>query len=152
MAWKMHRKVWKRGSAGSTAIEFALLIPTLAIFVSGVAELGFTLYQAGRVYDAIEAGLLYAAQNGWNSSGISAAVVNATGFPGITASPSPSQFCGCPGTGGITTAACSSTCSNGNTPGQYVQINSLLARVSIVSFPGLGLPSTLSATAIVRLN
>jgi Flp pilus assembly protein TadG len=137
---------------GVVAIELGLLVPVLAIFVTGVIELGFGLYQAARVYDASEAGMLYAAKYGWNSTGIAAAVVNATGIPGIAATPSPSQFCGCPGTTAVTTVTCSSTCADGSTPSQYIQINASLTRQSIVSFPGLGLPSTLAAQAILRVN
>ena len=137
---------------GSVAIELGLLIPLLAIFVTGVVELGFGLYQAARVYDASEAGMLYAAKYGWNATGISAAVVNATSAPGIAATPSPSQFCGCPGTTAVATVICSSTCANGSVPSQYIQINASLTRQSIVSFPGLGLPSTLTAQAILRVN
>jgi len=118
----------------------------------GIAELGFSLYQATQVYNAAETGMVYASKYGWNSAGISAAITNATGMPGITATPAPSQFCGCPGTATVAVVTCSSTCTNGNTPGQYIQINATLVRQSIVSFPGLGLPSTLSAQSISRLN
>ncbi len=139
-------------SAGSVAMELGLLFPVLAIFITGVVEIGFGIYQASRVYDASEAGLLYAAKHGWNASGISSAVVNATGFPGISATPSPTQFCGCPGASAVSAVSCSSTCSNGDAPSQYIQINALLTRQSIVSFPGLGLPSTFSAQSILRVN
>ncbi len=149
------RKVWREWRSdkdGAAALEFGLFIPVLAIFITGIVELGFSLYQAGRVYDANEAGLIYASQNGWNASGISNAIVTATGFPGIAASPAPVQFCGCPAASGISAVSCTSTCSSGNAPSQYIQVNALLTRQSIVSFPGLGLPSTLSATGIIRTN
>jgi Flp pilus assembly protein TadG len=149
---KLRRWGAKMGREGSAAIEFAVFIPTFAIFVTGVIELGFGIYQAVRVSNAAEAGMLYASKNGFNATGISSAVANATGIPGISASPAPTQFCGCPSSTGITTISCSSTCANGNAPGQYIQVNAQIARVSLVSFPGLGLPSTLSATAILRTN
>jgi Flp pilus assembly protein TadG len=140
----------KWDNAGVAAIEFAIFIPVLAIFLMGVAELGFGIYQATQVYASVDAGMLYATQNGYNSAGISNAVVNATGLTGITATSS--NPCGCPGTTSVTTVSCSSTCSNGNTPGTYIQINGSLVRQSILAFPGLPLPSTLTATSLIRTN
>ena len=90
-----------RGIAGTAAIEFGLSIPLLVIIVMGVAELGFAMYGKMQVYNSVEAGALYAAKNGFDSAGITAAVVNATGTQGITATPAPVQFCGCPSATGI---------------------------------------------------
>jgi hypothetical protein len=146
----LQTKVWKK--EGSAAAEFALLIPLFAILVTGAVELGYTLYQAKRVYDAAEAGILYASQNGFNASGISSAITTSTGIPGMAASPAPSQFCGCPGASGITAVSCSSSCACGDPPGKYISIGVLLTRQSIIAASGLGLPSTLSASAIVRTN
>jgi Flp pilus assembly protein TadG len=78
------------------AIEFALIVPVLLMLLVGVVEVGHGVYQAMQVMDAAEAGGLYVAKHGWNSAAITAAVVNATGESGMTASPAPSQFCGCP--------------------------------------------------------
>lgn len=137
---------------GTAAIEFGLAAPLLLVILMGLVELGFAMYQAMQVTDSVEAGAIYAAKNGYDAAGISAAVVNATGTAGITATPAPVQFCGCPSTSGITTTTCSATCSDGKTPGQYVRISASLARVTILPYPALGLPATLSATSVVRLN
>lgn len=142
----------RSGPEGSAAIEFALLLPVLAIFLTVVAEAGFTLYQASRVSDAAEAGMLYAAKNGFNSDGISSAITNATSLANIQASPAPSQFCGCPNASGISTVDCTATCTGGVTPSQYIQVNAAFTRQSLFPSQSLGLPATLSATAIVRIN
>ena len=86
----------RRIRLGTVAIEFALIVPVLLMLLVGVVEVGHGVYQAMQVMDAAEAGGLYVAKHGWNSAAISAAVVNATGESGMTASPAPSQFCGCP--------------------------------------------------------
>jgi len=86
--------------------------------------------------NSAEAGALFAAKHGWNSAGISAAVVNATGVSGVTASPAPSEFCGCPVATGITATACTTACANGNAAGTYVQINAMLAHQTILTYPG----------------
>ena len=80
---------------GTVAIEFALIVRVLLMWLVSVVEVGYGVYQAMQVRDAAKAGGLYVAKHGWNSAAITAAVVNATGESGMTASPAPSQFCGC---------------------------------------------------------
>lgn len=141
-----------RTRSGSAAIEFGLAVPLLLTILMGVVELGYAMYEAMQVYDSVEAGALYAAKNGYDAAGISAAVVNATGTPGITATPTPVQFCGCPDASGIVETACDSTCNDGKQPGQYVRISAALKHETILPYPGLPLPTTLTAQSVVRLN
>ncbi|HWK95894.1 MAG TPA: TadE/TadG family type IV pilus assembly protein [Pseudolabrys sp.] len=139
--------------SGTAAIEFGLTIPLLLILLMGVVELTFAIYEAMQVYDAVEAGALYAAQNGWSSSGISTAVTSATSATGLTATPAPSQFWGCPSESGITTVASSSVKCSGNTnPGQYVQVNATLNHSTILPYPALSLPTSFTATSTIRIN
>ena len=137
---------------GSAAIEFGIAAPILMILFVGVVEVGFAAYQAIQVQAAIEAGTLYAAKNGGDSAGISTAVLNATGFVGVTATPSPVQFCGCPGTTGVAAVSCSATCADTNPAGQYVSISAALTRNSLIPNSGLPLPTTFTARSIIRLN
>jgi Flp pilus assembly protein TadG len=141
----------RRGEAGSAAIEFGLFLPLFVIMLTGVVEIGFAMFGSLQVYNAVEAGTLYAAKNGWNASGISSAVVNASGTAGIAASPAPTQFCGCPALAGITVATCGTTCSGGAAVSQYIRISATLTRTTILT-SGFGLPATLTAQAIVRQN
>jgi len=142
----------RSGMVGSAAIEFALAAPILLVVLMGVVEVGFTMYQAMQVYVSVEAGTVYAAKNGFDPAGIAAAVVNATGTEGVTAAPAPEQFCGCPAASGVVTTACDSPCTDGTPPGQYVRIQAALAHETILPYPGLSLPTTLSAQSIIRLN
>ncbi len=152
-ATKVHfNRSIRSNTFGTAAIEFGIAAPILFILIAGVAEVGYAAYQAMQVQDAVEAGALYAAKYGWDSVRISTTVVAATGATGITASPSPAQFCGCPGVAGVAAALCTSTCADGNSPGQYVQINATIARQSIIPGGGLGLPAQFTAQSIVRLN
>ena len=141
-----------RRQKGAAAIEFALLLPLFLLLLAGLVEVGYSAYEAMLVDDSVEAGAMYAAKNGWSASGISAAVVNATGVSGITASPAPQLFCGCPASGGITTIVCTSTCAGGISPGQYVKINATMTHQTIVSYPGLGIPTALASQSIVRIQ
>jgi Flp pilus assembly protein TadG len=144
--WRWHSET------GSAALEFGLAVPFLLAILMGVVELGYAMYEAMQVYNAVEAGALYAAKNGYDATGIAAAVSNATGTPGITATPAPVQFCGCPNAGGILETACNATCNDGKQPGQYVRISAALAHQTILPYPSLPLPTTLTAQSIVRLN
>jgi len=138
--------------AGTAALEFALVAPVLLIMLVFVVELGDGAFEAMQTQNAAEAGALYVAKHGWNVAGISAAVVNATGVTGITASPSPSEFCGCPTAGGITATACTQTCPDGSVVSTYVQINAALAHQTLLTYPGMVSPTALTGHAVVRVN
>ncbi len=137
---------------GAAALEFALAAPFLLLLLVCLVELGDGVFEAMQVQNAAEAGALYVAKHGWSSAGISAAVINATGINGVTATPAPFPFCGCPAAGGIATKNCTSRCSDGTAPGSYVQINAALAHQTILTYPGLSVPMTLTGTSIVRVN
>ena len=141
-----------QANRGTAAIEFAIVVPVLLVLLFGASEVGFSIYQAMQVQAAAEAGAIYVAKHGWLSSGITSAVTGATGLTGITATPAPSQFCGCPAVGGITTTTCATTCTGGGAAGHYVQINSALTRQSIMPLTGLTLPTTLTGQAVVRVQ
>jgi Flp pilus assembly protein TadG len=135
---------------GTAAIEFALLGPLLLVLLAAAGELGVAMYQTMQVYNAVEAGMLYAAKNGWNQAGIAAAVVNASNMTGMTASPAPVQFCGCPTAGGIISVSCASTCGSGTLAENYIRVSAALPRVSVLPYPSFGLPATLTAQSVLR--
>lgn len=140
-------------TSGTAAIEFGLCIPLFAVFLLGVVELGFGTYQAMQVQNSVEAGALYVAKYGWNQAGIQNAVTGATGTTGVTATPAPTQFCGCPTTTGVTPVACTGvTCTDGKPPGSYVKINASIPHARIITYPGLAMPTSFSASTIVRVN
>jgi Flp pilus assembly protein TadG len=141
-----------RRSRGTAAIEFGLAIPLLLMLLMGVVELGYAMYESMQVYNSVEAGALYAVRSGGDLAGTATAVVNATGTQGITATPAPVQFCGCPSESGIVTSSCSATCANGNSPGTYVRVSASLAHQTILPYPGLSLPTTMTAQSTIRLN
>ena len=140
------------GREGNAAIEFALLSPQFFLLLAGLVALGFAAYYAMLVEASVEAGALYASEYGWNASGITAAVVNATGVSGITASPAPTSFCGCPGSGGIATISCTSTCTGGVTPGHYVKISATITNQTILSYTGSILPASFTGQSIIRIQ
>jgi Flp pilus assembly protein TadG len=152
-------KLFRCGSeSGNAAIEFGLFIPVLLILLTGTVELGFLMYEAMQVNNAVEAGALYAAANGFNAASITSAVTNAsvlpTGLNALTATPAPTQFCGCPTAAGVTNLGnppCSATACSGSPAGTYVQVNASLTHTIIIPNPWV--PTTpLTATAVIRTN
>jgi len=140
------------GESGTAALEFALFAPLLLIMLVFAVELGDGVFEAMQVQNAAEAGALYVAKHGWDSAGISAAVENSSGASGMTASPAPSVFCGCPVAGAITANACAQACPDGSAASSYVQINATLAHQTILTYPGMVSPTTVTGRAIVRVN
>ena len=143
---------WSRlGEAGTAALEFGLLAPFLVLLVVGAVDVGTAAYQAMQAQNAAEAGAIYAARYGFNTAGISSAVANATEAAAISATPAPSQFCGCPGASGITDTSCSSTCTGGTAPGQYLRISARITHASLFSISSFIVPGTFTGEAIVRI-
>jgi len=104
------------------------------------------------VNDAAQAGADYALSHGWNSSAIQTAVNNATNLTGVSASPAPSQFCGCPSGTAVTSATCGSTCANGQAVGTYVAVSAQRTFRPLVPYSGFGSSVVLKGTSTVRIQ
>ena len=129
----------------------------LLILLTGVIEIGMGVFQDMQVQAAAEAGALYAAKyGGSNLTAIALAVTNATSTSGITASPAPVLFCGCPNTSGVTSQGsnCTTVCSSGNLPGTYVTVSAKITRTELLPLPyiSLGLPATFTGTSVIRVQ
>jgi Flp pilus assembly protein TadG len=136
--------------AGIAAIEFGLLAPFLVLLLVAATEIGFSVYQAMQAQNAAEAGAVYVSKHGFEVLGISNAVINATTAAGITATPTPSQFCGCPVVSGITEMACTATCADSSAPGQYVRINARVTHTPLISLSTVVMPAAFTGQAIIR--
>jgi Flp pilus assembly protein TadG len=143
-----------RAERGNAAIEFALATPILLGLLVPVADLGIAFSQQIQVQQAAQAGAQYALLHGYNSSAISNAVTAATKLPAVSVTSGyPKQSCGCPtGTTIDLTAACASTCANGETAGSYVIVNAQSAYNPVLPYSVLGSRTTLTAQATVRVQ
>ena len=139
-------------SAGTAAIEFGIIAPVMLIMLIGLVELGFAVKEAMQVQDAAEAGALYAGKHGWNAPAIAAAVVNATGAVGLTATPAPVLFCGCPSEAGLAPVACTATCVGGGSPEHFARVSASMAHTPILTGLGLPIPAVLTGHAVVRVE
>ena len=70
---------------------------------------------------------------------------------GVTATPAPTEFCGCPSASGIAAATCGATCPDSILARTYVTVGASTNRVTI--FPGsLPLPTVLTASVTTRVQ
>lgn len=136
---------------GGAATEFAIVAPFLTLFLLGVIDLGMGFEAQMSVSQAAQAGSYYALLNGYDGTAIAMAVQNASNATGISASPS--ESCGCPSaSGGVAAASCGSTCPDSQTAGTYVIVNAQYQYRTILPYPGLSSPMTLSASSMVRVK
>lgn len=138
------------GEAGIAALEFAIMAPLLLVLIVAIVEIGLATRDALRAQSAAASGSYYALQNGFDTAGISAAVVNGTGAVGLSANPAPALFCGCPTVTGIGETVCTATCADGIKARQYVRVSATITRTSILD-AHLGLPAVLVRQTTVRL-
>jgi Flp pilus assembly protein TadG len=148
---------------GGAIVEFALVMPFLVGLAIGLFDLGFGLWQSMQVQAAAEAGAQYAALNAlntWNATAIATAVISATGASGVSATPAPSQVCGCTNSntltpvGSPTGGSCSSfTCTPSGTAGLYASVSAQVPYSPLVPWPWMNrTPTTLTGQAYRRLK
>jgi len=142
----------ERGTAGTAAVEFAVLASLLVLLMAAITDLGMAFYRGIQVRNAAQAGAAYAMAKGYNASSIANAIQNATTFSQITASPAPTQLCGCPTTAGITTATCGSICAGGSTAGTYVTASAAGSYTTLISYPLFPNTFNFAVQATVRVQ
>ncbi len=145
----LSRALIRRG--GTAAIEFAIVAPVLVLIMAAAIELGLAVRDANRAQQAAAAGADYASGHGWDPAGISAAVTSGSNAPGLTASPAPALFCGCPQASGVASATCGGLCPDGTSVRQYVRVSASVTRTSVLK-AGLPLPAVLTRQSIARLQ
>jgi Flp pilus assembly protein TadG len=139
------------GARGVAAIELGLIAPILALMLVASFDVGMGIYRGMQVQTAAQAGAQYAVAHGFSTS-IANVVTGATSYSGISASPAPSRFCGCPSSSSVTAATCSSTCSNGSVAGTYVTVSSQATYSTILPYPIVPNSYALSSQSTVRIQ
>ncbi|MBI3677965.1 MAG: pilus assembly protein [Proteobacteria bacterium] len=142
----------KRATSGAAAIEFAMVGPLLGMLLVVSADFSLAFYSDMQVQTSAQSGAQYAAVYGFNATAISSAVTNATSTSGISASPAPSQFCGCPTSSAVTSTTCGTTCSDGMTAGTYIKVTATRTYSTILAYPIVPTSFTQVATSTVRIK
>jgi Flp pilus assembly protein TadG len=137
---------------GTSATEFAIIAPVLILMALCTVDLGLGFYRNMQVQNAAQAGAQYAALHGFDQANISNAITAATSDSGISASPTPVQFCGCPSATGISAMDCGSTCPSGAPPGTYVTASAQSTYYTVFSYPVIQDHVTLTAQSTLRIQ
>jgi Flp pilus assembly protein TadG len=149
----LHRALSALADAkGLAGIEFGLLVPVLLLLTVCTIDLGFAAYDVMQVENAAQAGSEYAAVHGFNTASISSTITSATSLSGITASPAPTEFCGCPSGSTIATATCGSTCTDGSYVGIYVKASATATYTTFLHYPMLPPSFTFVNSATARIQ
>jgi Flp pilus assembly protein TadG len=147
---------FRREQRGVAAVELAVAVPVLTLCALCAGDLGRFVLQKTWVSYAASAGAEYAIANGFNASKITAAAEAAMEVSDISISPAPSEFYGCATATGITASTQGATCpsgtSTGGVAGRYVSVTATMPFTAMFSAAGISYPSTLTATAVVRIQ
>lgn len=138
--------------SGMAAAEIALVLPVFVLLLVGVYDLGSAIHYSMRVQTAAYAGTSYAIARGYNASGISSAVLNATNAPGITIVAGPTQYCGCPSAGGVSAAGCGTSCPDGSVSGRYVSVTARGTYTTLFDYPFIPAQFTFTEQATTRIQ
>jgi Flp pilus assembly protein TadG len=144
----------ERRCDGVAAVEFALIAPLLLVLLTGVGEVGIAAHQRLQVEAAAEVGALYAARHGdGDLTAIGTAVVNGTGTSGITATPVPAKFCGCPTASDVVSQGtnCTTVCPDTKPPGHYVTVSAAITHQTLLPYLNLAI-GTLTASSTIRVK
>jgi Flp pilus assembly protein TadG len=138
----------KRDERGAGAVEFALLVPVLALVTAGLVDTSRLIVQSMQLKAAAQAGADYALRSGWDEAKVERAATAASPAIATTATAAATKGCIAGGTINDTTAA---TCPGGATAGTFVRVSAQAAyRPLFPNLPLLG-ERTLSAQARVRI-
>jgi len=141
-----------RDECGTAAIEFAALGGLMCMLLVVGADLGMGFYSDMQVQTSAQAGAEYAAVHGFDATAVSNAVTNATSSSGITSSPAPVQFCGCPGTSGVSSVTCGTSCPDGMSAGTYATVSATRTYTTLVPYPGFPNSYVQNASSTVRIQ
>lgn len=136
---------------GSTAVEFALLAPMLLLLLAGLIDVSRLISQTMQVRAAAQAGADWAQRYGWNAAGVQSAVASATALSSVVATPAPTQVRACV-SGGQLVETTASECAAGVPSGEFVKVAAQAPFQGILPWPGIVLPETLAASAMVRVR
>jgi Flp pilus assembly protein TadG len=140
-----------RDTRGAAAVEFALVLPVLTVFLLPVADLGMQAYAEMQLQTAVQSGARYAVMHGWSTSGIQSAVTNATAWTSLSVA-APVKACGCASGTSVAPATCGDVCANGEAAGTYVTVSASLPFTPIFPYQAIGASRTLNAQSTVRIR
>lgn len=131
---------------GSAAIEFALIVPVLLLFVGGLVDFGRAFYYQTELSQALRSGMQYALKAPTDNTGIVSVIGQSTSLP-ITVG-NPATFYQCYDGSNV---SCTATCTIPGGMRAYVRLDASYSYVALFGTMGGLIPaSPLHDTLIVR--
>jgi Flp pilus assembly protein TadG len=156
MIFSKYRSWFRRrlalGEAGIAGVELALATPMLALLMTGGFDFGRAIYEQHRLAAAAEAGVQYATAltaNVTNSSGIVAAARADANDTSNSLTVTTSQ-CTCPG--GTPQCSTAATCTGSTVSGTYVKVAVSESFSTIINYPFVSSPFTVSGVSMTRVQ
>lgn len=112
-------RAFGRDARGSSAVEFALLAPILAMVLLSVAEIGHVVYQRTDMHGALRSGGQYVLNGGRDLEAAREIVVRSWSAMPEDAAVDATRFCLC----GEVEHACSAPCFDGSVPEAYINLH-----------------------------
>lgn len=134
---------------GVTAVEFALSLPILLLFVLGLSEMGMAVNEKMRLASAARSGAQFALIDPADSAGIAQAVELASGLTPADILVNVTTFCGC---ADGTDIACDVVCPDASTRRTYVAVTVTENYPLMLSFPGMDPSLVLTGNATMRVE
>ena len=135
---------------GAAAVEFAFVLPMFMLLMAGLLDGARLINASLQVRAAAQAGATYAQLNGWNPTGISAAITAATpvkASPTLPATP----FLGCIKGLQIVAPNGGGNCTSGQPVGNFVTVGASTPFKPLMPWPQVVWPTKVSANATVRI-
>jgi Flp pilus assembly protein TadG len=150
-------RIWFRrhlalGEAGIAGVELALVTPMLALMMTGGFDFGRAIYEQHRLSAAAQAGVQYAtalSTNLTNSSGIIAAARADANDTSSSLTVTTNQ-CTCPG--GTPQCSTAATCTGSTVSGTYVKVAVSESLSTLINYPFVSSPFTVSGVAMTRVQ
>lgn len=136
-----------RQENGASLVEFALVMPLLAILISAIINFGHLAINYVNLTMAMNAGIAYAISNPTTTSNIPTKMKSAINDNSLSITTT--QFCQC---SNGTAPGCTTKCSDNILPGTYVTINASKSLSFLVLNFILPDPFTISASVTVRIK
>ncbi len=133
-------------------VELAILVPAVMLFLMGAADFGRIFYASLEVANASAAGVVYGSQTVGTAKDISgmqqAAKNEASDLKASSLTVSASQFCQCPDK---SSTSCGGSCASGKVQ-LYVSVTTTYPFKTLVDYPGVPSQTTISKTAVMRVQ
>lgn len=141
-----------RSADGGISVEFAFLVPILAMMVVGAADFGRLALRYAEAKTAASAAIQYATQkqaNAVDEDGLRAVALAQTKSPTMTVDVDP-PYCQCAGE--PAPQACSVACPDADYPPMYLQVTVRDTLDLMFSYPGVDQTQTVTVASHGRLH